>query len=72
LICEKPPAPTRRANTTAAADPEPTTRWHETSQGRFKVSTPELTALELGALLSRLGHSQRANGVADWLATRAE
>jgi hypothetical protein len=23
------------------------TRWHETAEGRFKVSTPELTALEL-------------------------
>jgi hypothetical protein len=91
------------------------TRWHETSKGRFKVSTPELTALDLvarqqsaggiarvvellqalapdmtaaglstalhasleiptaqrlGALLSRMGHSQLSNGVADWLATR--
>ncbi len=90
-------------------------RWHKTSQGRFKVSTPELTALDLvarqqsaggiarvvellqalapemtaaglstalhasleiptaqrlGALLSRLGQSELANGVADWLVTR--
>lgn len=34
------------------------TRWHETQEGRFKVSTPELTALEL------VQHNVQVGGVA--------
>lgn len=34
------------------------TRWHETPEGRFKVSTPELTALQL------VQHRSRSGGIA--------
>lgn len=39
------------------------TRWHETQDGRFKVSTPELTALELVDRESRIGGMERVKEV---------
>ena len=39
------------------------TRWHETPDGRFKLSTPELTALELVDRQARLGGMERVKEV---------
>ena len=38
-------------------------RWHETQEGRFKVSTPELTALELVDRQARVGGMERVREV---------
>jgi predicted transcriptional regulator of viral defense system len=38
-------------------------RWHETQEGRFKVSTPELTALELVDRETRVGGMERVREV---------
>lgn len=39
------------------------TRWHETPQGRFRVATPELTALELVERATWVGGLARVRGV---------
>ena len=39
------------------------TRWHETADGRFKVSTPELTALELVQREAQVGGAARVQEV---------
>ena len=39
------------------------TRWHETPEGRFKVGTPELTALELVQRATRVGGMARVQEV---------
>lgn len=39
------------------------TRWHETAEGRFKVSTPELTALELVQRDAQVGGIARVQEV---------
>ena len=39
------------------------TRWHETPDGRFKVGTPELTALELVERVALVGGMARVVGV---------
>ena len=44
------------------------TRWHETPQGRFKVSTPELTALDLVARPQAAGGIARVADVLQGLA----
>ncbi len=44
------------------------TRWHETPQGRFKVSTPELTALDLVARPQAVGGIARTVDVLQGLA----
>jgi predicted transcriptional regulator of viral defense system len=44
------------------------TQWHETSNGRFKVSTPELTAIELVSRQQLVGGASRAYEVVRRLA----
>jgi hypothetical protein len=39
------------------------THWHETQHGRFKVSTPELTALELVGRETQVGGVERVRAV---------
>ena len=39
------------------------TRWHETAQGRFKIGTPELTALELVERMAAVGGMARVREV---------
>src|ERR1700748_3027193 len=50
------------------------TRWHETPEGRFKVSTPELTALDLVQREALIGGIARVREVlyALWDACTAE
>lgn len=39
------------------------TRWHDSADGRFKISTPELTALDLIQRASQLGGMGRVPGI---------